>query len=113
MFDPATGEFSADISKRLAQIFNFQYGRKYISPGMIEVTPGTLDGDPKGWVFAHDATTLGGNSGSAVLGLGAQPNVIGLHFGGAPLTANYAHTLAKVKATGTLAALASARIEWT
>ena len=34
-----------------------------------------------GWVFTHDATTLGGNSGSVVVDL-ATGNAVGLHFGG-------------------------------
>lgn len=101
MIDPKTGQFSQEIANRLGAIFNFQYGRKYICPGLIEATTGTLPDDTNGWVFAHDATTLGGNSGSCVVRLTGEFGVIGLHFAGAPLTANYAHSLAKVRSRGT------------
>ena len=39
--------------------------------------------------ITHDCSTLGGNSGSAVIDL-ATGHVIGLHFAGAYLKANYA-----------------------
>jgi endonuclease G len=38
---------------------------------------------------AHDCTTLGGNSGSAVIDV-ATGLVVGLHFGGEYVVANYA-----------------------
>jgi serine protease len=111
MVDPATGQFSLEISKRLAQIFNVKYGRKYLSPGIVD-TPTGVVGDTRAWVFTHDATTLGGNSGSAVLRIMDPFGVCGLHFGGSTLTANYAHGLAAVKATGLIPQLAAAGIRW-
>jgi serine protease len=98
MIDPATGSFSLEISKRLAQIFNVRYGRKYLSPGIVD-RPTDVPGDFRHWVFAHDATTLGGNSGSAAIRIMDPLGVCGLHFGGGTLTANYAHNLAAVKAS--------------
>jgi endonuclease G len=39
--------------------------------------------------LAHDCSTLGGNSGSALLDIEAE-TVVGLHFGGEYLVANHA-----------------------
>ena len=111
MVDPATGQFSIEISKRLAQIFNVRYGRKYLSPGIVD-TPQGLAEDGRNWVFSHDATSLGGNSGSAAFRIMDPFGVCGLHFGGATLTANYAHTLATVKATGLIGGLTNPGITW-
>uniref|UniRef100_Q07HM2 Peptidase S8 and S53, subtilisin, kexin, sedolisin n=1 Tax=Rhodopseudomonas palustris (strain BisA53) TaxID=316055 RepID=Q07HM2_RHOP5 len=111
MVDPATGQFSVEVSKRLAQIFNVRYGRKYLSPGIVD-TPQGLVGDGRNWVFSHDATSLGGNSGSPAFRIMDPFGACGLHFGGATLTANYAHSLAAVKATGLIAALAKPDVNW-
>jgi V8-like Glu-specific endopeptidase len=49
-------------------------------------------------VFSHDASTLGGNSGSAVVDLGSNGgSVIGLHFGGMSREQNWAHAVAKIQ----------------
>ncbi|MCE8471278.1 hypothetical protein LZ189_19905, partial [Rhodovulum sulfidophilum] len=58
--------------------------------------PGRLPGDSEGWAASHDCTTLGGNSGSVLVQFTATPAVAGLHFSGAPLTANKAHALGQV-----------------
>lgn len=56
------------------RIFDGVYGVKRLAPGTVmAVSP---DGE-----FTHDATTLGGNSGSVVMHL-ATGKAIGLHFGG-------------------------------
>ncbi|WP_210526910.1 S8 family serine peptidase [Rubellimicrobium arenae] len=96
MVDPKTGLVSLEIAKRLRQVFGTDYGRKYVSPGRIVELPGGLAQDTRLWVVAHDSTTLGGSSGSAMIQITANPAVAGLHFSGAPLTANKAHVLAKV-----------------
>jgi serine protease len=112
MKDPVTGQFSAEVAKRLGEIFNVQYGRKYLSPGLMEKTVGTVPGDSKSWIFSHDATTLGGNSGSCVIALEYPLGVIGLHFGGATLTANYAHALPQVKDANALGPLSGGGVRW-
>jgi hypothetical protein len=43
-------------------------------------------------LFKHDCSTLGGNSGSAVIDLETE-QVVGLHFGGRYLEGNYAVAL--------------------
>jgi hypothetical protein len=111
MLDPRTGSFSLEVSKRLGRIFSLSYGRKYLSPGRVE-QPSLLEGDPKHWVFTHDATTLGGNSGSCVVRLVDVLGAAGLHFGGQTLTANYAHSLAAVRASGALPVLDGQEIQW-
>jgi hypothetical protein len=50
------------------------------------------------WSKAHDATTLGGNSGSVVLVAGRETTAAALHYGGratAPL-GNFTHVLGSV-----------------
>jgi serine protease len=94
--DPETGLISIDIVDRLGEIYQDSYGVKYASPGVVELGIGVLTGDPHGWGFSHDATTLAGNSGSSVVGLESN-RVCGLHFGGAPLRQNLAHGLAAVR----------------
>jgi V8-like Glu-specific endopeptidase len=59
---------------------------------------GQVEGDGKSWVFNHDATTLGGNSGSAAFDLDGTIAIVGLHFAGDWLRANHAHAVAAVKA---------------
>lgn len=110
MIDPETQTFSLEVSKRLGQIFNLKFGRKYLSPGIVDRP--TAPGDLRHWVFTHDATTLGGNSGSIVVRMMDVLGAAGLHFGGATLTANYAHSLAAVKESGVLPLLNETRFRW-
>lgn len=96
--DPRTGQPSRDIGRRLANLFGVDYGRKYLSPGVIAIQAGGLAReDPRKWVMVHDATTLGGNSGSLVVAIQGQGEVVGLHFAGMPLTGNFAHDLTRVE----------------
>ena len=110
--DPDTGLLRDDVVTRLQRIFGFAYSVKYLSPGQIQSGPGALDGDARKWIFGHDATTLGGNSGSIALFLGDPLGVIGLHFGGGTLRANYAHALQAVRASQQLTASALAQTIW-
>lgn len=66
----------------MARIFGDAYGVKRLAPG--EVRDVFADD-----VFTHDATTLGGNSGSLVLDV-ASGQALGLHFAGEYLRANFA-----------------------
>lgn len=96
--DPDTGKVSTAIWDRFFELFGDDYSIKYVSPGRILNQPGSVSGDKVGWAFSHDATTLGGNSGSAILSLHAPYGVGGLHFGGEVLRQNLAHDLATVAA---------------
>jgi len=71
----------------MSDIFQDIYDVKRFAPGTV-VTRGANT-----WYLTHDASTLGGNSGSAVIDL-ASREVVGLHFGGSFRKTNYA-----VKAT--------------
>jgi hypothetical protein len=85
---------------RIDALFGDQYGVQYIAPGTIDARPGAVEFDPHGWAFTHDATTLGGNSGSVILSLHGTMPLCGLHFGGDVLTANYAHDITVIRRLG-------------
>lgn len=104
--DPDTGQFRDDVIARLGKIFGLAYSVKYLSPGEIDKPVGTLGGDARTWAFAHDATTLGGNSGSWVFNFGDPFAIVGLHFGGGTLRANFAHGMAAVRSAAALPAAA-------
>jgi endonuclease G len=71
------------IPTQMDQIYDSIYNVKRLAPGKVSLFPGRND------LFTHDCTTLGGNSGSIVVGL-ADGQAVGLHFGGIEKTANYA-----------------------
>ncbi|MCC2114000.1 MAG: S8/S53 family peptidase [Hyphomicrobiales bacterium] len=98
LVDPETGKVSDAIGDRLWELYQNDYGHKYLSPGEIGLGLGALAGDQRRWAFSHDATTLAGNSGSCAIALGSTFNVCGLHFGGAPMRQNLAHGLSAVRA---------------
>lgn len=79
--------FPAEASERnpafAPQIFPRALGVKRVSPGLVSQR---MLGTP---VFCHDASTLGGSSGSPVLSL-PDATVLGVHCGGKFLDANEA-----------------------
>lgn len=95
--DPETHAISDKIADVLWALYGRDYGVKYVSPGEVMKIEGGLIGDPRGWAFAHDATTLPGNSGSSIFALGPDVLISGLHFGGAPMRVNMAHDLGVVR----------------
>jgi S1-C subfamily serine protease len=96
---PAHPGYDTYESPVLDKLFRYRYGVKRFSPGEIDRGLGsTVDGTGEA-VFAHDATTLGGNSGSCVVDFGNDGQlVVGLHFAGVPRQANYAHANARLHA---------------
>jgi hypothetical protein len=82
------------VPSLLEQLFQSTYGCKRVAPGKIE--PGQVP--TYAWTLAHDATTLGGNSGSIVVALGREQNAAGLHYGGrrGEPRENWGHVLGKV-----------------
>lgn len=73
-------------------LFGNRYGVKRLAPGTAHRPLGSFDDDPHRWVFGHDPTTLGGNSGSPLLNwLDPEPGGFGLHFAGASVDTNIAH----------------------
>lgn len=65
--------------------FSGIYGVKRLSPGEIDPNAG----DMPEWAFRHDATTLGGSSGSVLIDL-KTGSAVGVHFKGEYRIANYA-----------------------
>lgn len=75
----------------LLALIGDKFGVKRLSPGTVKTAPGFLSEDSETkHVFTHDATTLGGSSGSGIMSLGPA-SMSGLHFAGAFKTNNYAH----------------------
>ena len=74
--DPRNGE--ADQSRIFANIFDVK-----------RLAPGEARGADSSFVFTHDCSTLGGNSGSPVVDIETGA-VVGLHFAGEYLVNNYA-----------------------
>jgi len=74
------------------------FGVKRFSPGKIEMEPGRFPGDDRAHVFTHDATTLGGSSGSGIMSKGPDGAVMtGLHYAGLFGTRNYAHWVPAIR----------------
>lgn len=91
------GDYDMEVVTRLGELFGNDYGVKYIAPGKVSQPVGAPR-DVNGWTFDHDATTLGGNSGSCVVSFQGPMPTVGLHFGGKWLSANYAHALGAIGA---------------
>jgi endonuclease G len=81
-------DFRGNVPEQMS-IFRNIFGRKRIAPGFLKGFA-SLPNKSGGTVQAveHDASTLGGNSGSAIVDL-TSGLVVGLHFGGEYLKANY------------------------
>jgi hypothetical protein len=94
---PAAGVYDDDL---LTQLFKHRYGVKRFSPGEIDRGFGTAADGTGETVFTHDATTLGGNSGSCVVDFAIDGQLVaGLHFAGAPKKQNFAHGNARLHPT--------------
>ena len=92
---PADGTVADRV---LFRLFRGIFGVKRLSPGLLSQPLGTVAGDrvpPR--CFGHDASTLGGSSGSCLIRLDTC-EVIGLHIGGRPQVDNLAHAVAVVRA---------------
>ena len=76
---------AADQDRIFARTFHV----KRAQPGKVRGTATIESFGSNVRAMVHDASTLGGNSGSAVIEV-ATGEVVGLHFGGAYLVANYA-----------------------
>lgn len=76
------------------RIFRNTYYVKRLQPGLLRKRESVKSYEKAVPAVTHDCSTLGGNSGSAVLRLPTETNenlhIIALHFAGAYLRANYA-----------------------
>ena len=86
------------LTSRIVQlIFGDAFGIKRWSPGELVTDVGKIAADVHQRVMTHDASTLGGNSGSPVFDFHAVPDrVIGLHYAGRFREANYCHPTARI-----------------
>ena len=95
------GAHDPDVYRRL---FGGVSSVKRLMPGRITAAPGKVDHDPHGWVLTHDASTLGGCSGSALVDLESDgETTLGLHFAGERERQNWAY--ATERCTGVLEAV--------
>lgn len=90
------GEFDHEIIAVLNQLFP-KYGRRYVSPGLITESANGAEGNEYFWTFRHDATSLNGSSGSAVITLEGDVRAVGLHYAGIWRKANFAHAIPRLK----------------
>ncbi len=81
-FDPRN---PADVQN---QVFGSVYYVKRLQPGKLGARRSTRSFGHQVSAMTHDASTLGGNSGSAVIDV-ASGNVVALHFAGVYLDANF------------------------
>jgi endonuclease G len=71
------------------QIFRSIFDKKRLQPGRLKGIKAAQSFGRSVQALAHDCTTMGGNSGSAVIDVDSG-KVVGIHFAGQPLIANYA-----------------------
>lgn len=98
MGHPAAPPDGVEEDRVLFRLFRGIFDVKRFAPGLVTRAPGALPGDsvpPRG--FGHDASTLGGNSGSCILALDGTFTVMGLHFGGRQRQVNMAHAIALIR----------------
>jgi hypothetical protein len=80
-----------------AMIFAGVKSFKRLAPGVITAAAGEVADDPRDWILVHDASTLGGNSGSALVDLDADGRtILGLHFAGLHERQNWAYGLEQI-----------------
>jgi V8-like Glu-specific endopeptidase len=84
-FDPNGNQEYQQVQ---ARIFRGNYYVKRFQPGQLREIASIRSYSQKVDALTHDCSTLGGNSGSAVIDL-ETGHVVGLHFAGAYLQANY------------------------
>ena len=82
----------------ITSLFSGKFGVKRLAPGRVSTAQGSVAGDAKGWIFCHNSSTLAGNSGSTIVSLetGAD-GCVGLHFGGAARSDNWAHAVERLR----------------
>jgi endonuclease G len=71
------------------RVFNKTYNVKRLQPGVVRTRARVQSFENIVNAFTHDASTLGGNSGSAVIDVDTG-DIVALHFAGEYLKANYA-----------------------
>ncbi|MBO0720270.1 MAG: hypothetical protein J2P41_05575, partial [Blastocatellia bacterium] len=75
---PGNPGYSPYTPTLLESLFQSTFGYKRLAPGLVIPSQVAVSE----WTVTHDATTLGGNSGSIVLVAGREHIAAGLHYGG-------------------------------
>lgn len=91
---PGQPPLGAEPPSVLERLFRTTFGHKRMAPGWV--MPDT--GADASLRVAHDATTLGGNSGSVVLVMSREGLAAGLHYGGTRVDPrqNWGHVMGKI-----------------
>lgn len=89
--NPGSGAGSLTL---LEELFRSTFGYKRLAPGLA----GKAKRTPQAWTAGHDATTLGGNSGSVVVVAGRPRIAVALHYAGSRVepAENWGHVLGRV-----------------
>ncbi|MEO0918574.1 MAG: trypsin-like peptidase domain-containing protein, partial [Pseudomonadota bacterium] len=91
LVDAEDGDDNTITRAVLEALIGDKFGVKRLSPGRVAIVPGVYPGDDATQhVFTHDAATLAGSSGSAIM-TPAPAQMLGLHFAGQFGTGNFAH----------------------
>jgi hypothetical protein len=91
------GDEQSTTPDLFAQLFASVKSYKRLAPGLITAAAGELPEDHRRWILTHDASTLGGNSGSALADYdGKDPTLLGLHFAGQHAHQNWAYALERI-----------------
>lgn len=92
---PMAGTETTEV---MSSLFADKFGVKRLAPGSVKIAAGNVANDAKKWICAHDASTLGGNSGSCIVDLsGDGSRVVGLHFAGVNREQNWAHVASRLR----------------
>ena len=87
-----------EVAEVLMKVFQDEYFVKRFAPGYVDRSLDDVSDGGHRRVFTHDASTLGGNSGSCLVEFSLEGrDVVGLHFGGIARTENYSHSLARLE----------------
>jgi glutamyl endopeptidase len=91
------GDEQSTTPDLFAQLFANVKSFKRLAPGRITAAAGEVPHDPRAWIITHDASTLGGNSGSALADYdGDGRTLLDLHFAGHHARQNWAHSLERI-----------------
>jgi hypothetical protein len=87
-----------ETTQIVSTVFNDRFGVKRLAPGNVKRGAGQVANDGKSWICTHDASTLGGNSGSCVVDLSSDGfRIVGLHFAGTNREQNWAHVAGRLQ----------------
>jgi hypothetical protein len=95
-FPGSTAGLTTDVFDR---VFSGVKAFKRLAPGLILEAAGEskVDRDPRNWIMTHDASTLGGSSGSPIADMESKRSpLLGIHFAGKPDRRNWAHAFERI-----------------